>query len=61
MHIDAFRKVFQQKKGITISTNHGVKGAEFDTVIAFGLFGENGAYPPTQNGIIHPQLLLKWA
>ena len=37
MHIDAFRKVFQQKKGITISTNHGVKGAEFDTVIAFGL------------------------
>ena len=36
-HIDAFRKVFQQKKGITISTNHGVKGAEFDTVIAFGL------------------------
>ena len=24
-------------KGITISTNHGVKGAEFDTVIAFGL------------------------
>ena len=24
-------------------------------------FGENGAYPPTQNGIIHPQLLLKWA
>lgn len=23
--------------------------------------GENGAYPPTQNGIIHPQLLLKWA
>ena len=22
--------------------------------------GENGAYPPTQNGLIHPQLLLKW-
>ena len=21
---------------------------------------ENGAYPPTQNGLIHPQLLLKW-
>lgn len=36
-NIDTFRKVFQQKKGITISTNHGVKGAEFDTVIAFGL------------------------
>ena len=36
-HIDTFRKVFRQKEGITISTNHGVKGAEFDTVIAFGL------------------------
>ena len=22
---------------------------------------ENVAYPPTQNGSIHPQLLLKWA
>ena len=21
---------------------------------------ENGAYPPTQNGLIHPQLLLNW-
>lgn len=36
-HIDTFKKVFRQKEGITISTNHGVKGAEFDTVIAFGL------------------------
>lgn len=24
------------------------------------LVAENGAYPPTQNGLIHPQLLLKW-
>ena len=22
---------------------------------------ENGAYPPNQNGLIHPQLSLKWA
>ena len=36
-HIDSFKKVFQQKEGTTISTIHGVKGAEFDTVIAFGL------------------------
>ncbi len=36
-HIDSFKKVFQQKDGTTISTIHGVKGAEFDTVIAFGL------------------------
>lgn len=32
-----FRKVFKQKDGITISTIHGVKGAEFNTVIAFAL------------------------
>lgn len=24
-------------------------------------FAENGAYPPNQNGLIHPQLSLKWA
>lgn len=32
-----FRKVFHEKTGITVSTIHGVKGAEFETVIAFGL------------------------
>lgn len=32
-----FRKVFKQKDGITISTIHGVKGTEYDTVIAFAL------------------------
>ncbi|MGL4439512.1 MAG: UvrD-helicase domain-containing protein [Bosea sp. (in: a-proteobacteria)] len=32
-----FRKVFASRKGITISTIHGVKGAEYDTVIAYGL------------------------
>lgn len=32
-----FRKVFKQRDGITISTMHGVKGLEFDTVVAFGL------------------------
>ena len=36
-HIDVFRKVFRPKSGITVSTIHGVKGAEFDTVIAFAL------------------------
>ena len=25
------------------------------------LIAENGAYPPNQNGLIHPQLSLKWA
>lgn len=39
------------------------KGQEIKYIILtdIGYIGENGAYPPTQNGIIHPQLLLKWA
>ncbi|MFS7249659.1 UvrD-helicase domain-containing protein [Rahnella rivi] len=32
-----FKSVFKQKSGITISTVHGVKGAEFECIIAFGL------------------------
>ena len=32
-----FKKVFQNRAGITVSTIHGVKGAEFDVVIAFAL------------------------
>lgn len=35
--IDFFRKVFNHRGGITVNTIHGVKGAEFDVVIAFGL------------------------
>jgi len=35
--IEMFRKVFANKTGITISTIHGVKGAEYDAVIAYGL------------------------
>lgn len=35
--IEFFRKVFQNRAGITVSTIHGVKGAEFDVVIAYAL------------------------
>lgn len=35
--ISAFRKVFEGRTGITVSTIHGVKGAEYDAVIACGL------------------------
>ncbi|MBB4590424.1 superfamily I DNA/RNA helicase [Rhizobium leguminosarum] len=35
--IDMFRRVFAGRRGITISSIHGVKGAEFDAVIAYGL------------------------
>ena len=32
-----FRKVFENRSGITVSTIHGVKGTEYDTVIAYAL------------------------
>ncbi|WP_241697821.1 UvrD-helicase domain-containing protein [Mariprofundus sp. NF] len=35
--IDAFRKVFESRSGITVSTIHGIKGGEFDVVIAYAL------------------------
>jgi DNA helicase-2/ATP-dependent DNA helicase PcrA len=35
--VDDFRKVFKRQSGITVSTIHGVKGAEFDSVISYGL------------------------
>jgi DNA helicase-2/ATP-dependent DNA helicase PcrA len=35
--INSFTKVFESRSGITLSTIHGVKGTEFDTVIAYGL------------------------
>jgi hypothetical protein len=35
--ISIFKKVFKEKDGITISTIHGIKGAEFDAVISVGL------------------------
>ncbi|MGO7400151.1 UvrD-helicase domain-containing protein [Rhizobium ruizarguesonis] len=36
-NIAMFRKVFSERSGITVSSIHGVKGAEFDVVIAYGL------------------------
>ena len=35
--IATFRKVFQARTGIVVSTIHGIKGAEFDAVIAYAL------------------------
>ncbi|MFZ3287768.1 MAG: ATP-dependent helicase [Telluria sp.] len=35
--ISTFKKVFGNRSGITVSTIHGVKGAEYDTVIAYAL------------------------
>jgi len=35
--IDSFRKMFKHEEGVVVNTCHGVKGEEFDTVIAFGM------------------------
>lgn len=35
--LEAFRRVFENRSGITVSTIHGVKGAEYDTVIGYAL------------------------
>ena len=44
--IETFRKVFKQRGGITVSTIHGVKGEEYDTVIGFALLED---YVPNFN------------
>ncbi|MBZ4191708.1 UvrD-helicase domain-containing protein [Niabella beijingensis] len=38
--IENFRKVFKQKDGITVSTLHGIKGEEYDTMIGFALLND---------------------
>jgi len=35
--IESFRNMFHHEKGIVVNTCHGIKGDEFNTVIAFGL------------------------
>lgn len=57
---ETFKKVFRPRGGIVVSTIHGVKGTEFDSVIAFGLlegivphFGE----PADQKGSVAKRLL----
>ena len=37
------------------------KQKKLDVKKKFHAAAENGAYPPNQNGLIHPQLSLKWA
>lgn len=56
--IDFFRKVFQSRSGITVSTIHGVKGAEFDVVIAYGLLEGMVPHFNDANGDVSAQKLL---
>ncbi len=57
-NIDTFKKVFQQRKGITVSTYHGVKGTEYDTVIAFALLQDYIPHFSDPKGIENSRKLL---
>jgi len=48
--VESFRRLFSHPAGVVINTCHGVKGEEYDTVIAFGLLR---GYVPNWNAIIH--------
>ena len=41
--VEAFYRAFESRNGIAVPTIHGVKGAEFDTIIAFAML--DGAVP----------------
>lgn len=53
-----FKKVFQNRTGITVSTIHGVKGAEFDVVIAYALLEDMVPHFSDSNGIESAQKML---
>ncbi|MBM7616393.1 UvrD-helicase domain-containing protein [Alkaliphilus hydrothermalis] len=57
-HIDNFRKIFKQRDGITVSTIHGVKGEEYDTVIGFALLENYIPHFNDPNGKINSKKLL---
>jgi DNA helicase-2/ATP-dependent DNA helicase PcrA len=48
--VNSFRKIFSYPSGVVVNTCHGVKGEEFDTVIAFGLLR---GFVPHWEVIIH--------
>jgi DNA helicase II / ATP-dependent DNA helicase PcrA len=53
-----FKKVFKQREGIKISTIHGVKGTEYDTVIGFGLLENWVPHRQDPNGLINSKKML---
>ncbi len=48
--VESFKNLFSYPTGVVVNTCHGVKGEEFDTVIAFGLLK---GYIPHWSVIIH--------
>ena len=51
---------FKSKIRFEFNINTKTQIRTFLKISTNSLNAENGAYPPTQNGLIHPQLLLKW-
>ncbi|NRD71029.1 ATP-dependent helicase [Psychrobacter okhotskensis] len=49
--IDSFKKLYKERGGIVINTCMGIKGEEFETVIAFGLL--NGYIPHSNESSPH--------
>lgn len=48
--IENFQKVFKQREGITVSTVHGVKGEEYDTMIGFAILDDYIPHFTDRNG-----------
>jgi superfamily I DNA/RNA helicase len=48
--VNSFRRLFSHPSGVVVSTCHGVKGEEYETVIAFGLLR---GYVPHWSAIIN--------
>lgn len=57
-NIESFRKVFKQNKGVNVSTIHGVKGEEYDTMIGFGLLQDYVPHFNDTNGTENAKKLL---
>ena len=55
---DNFKKVFKQRNGITVATFHGVKGAEYDSVIAFALLNDYIPHFSDPDGLRNAKKLL---
>ncbi len=53
-----FKKVFKPREGIKISTIHGVKGTEYDTIIGFGLLQNWVPHFQDPNGLINSKKML---
>jgi superfamily I DNA/RNA helicase len=48
--IEGYKKCYQEKKGVVLSSYHGVKGEEYEVVIAFGMLK---GYVPNWNVIFN--------